>query len=150
MRRPSRSMDSLLFCLVLARSDGALYWCRLGSEAARSVSPYPGSENGNASDHSAPLPPPGPKKKGRPPKNKSKGAADVFTLSCMESLSCYLSAPGNDDGDALSNRKRVRCFCFCFFASIINDHLSTHKRCRSPVHHYPPRRKSRNRKCRVR
>ena len=114
MRRPSRSMDSLLFCLALARSDGALHWCRLGSEAARSVSPYPGSENGNASDHSAPLPPPGPKKKGRPPKNKSKGAADVFALSCMESLNCYLSAPGNDDGDALSNRKRVRCFCFCF------------------------------------
>ena len=58
--------------------------CRLGSDAGRSVSPYPGSENGNASDHNAPLPPPGPKKKGRPPKNKPKGAADdVFVLLCV-------------------------------------------------------------------
>lgn len=62
------------------RSDGVVHWCRLGSDAGRSVSPYPGSENGNASDHSAPLPPPGPKKKGRPPKNKPKGTADVVML----------------------------------------------------------------------
>lgn len=47
--------------------------CRLGSDAGRSASPYPASENGNASDHNAPQPPPsGPKKKGRPPKNKPK------------------------------------------------------------------------------
>jgi len=62
---------------------------KLGSDAGRSVSPYPGSENGNASDHSAPLPPPGPKKKGRPPKNKPK-----------------VPATSNDDGDVLSHRKR--------------------------------------------
>ena len=47
--------------------------CRLGSDAGRSASPYPASENGNASDHNASQPPPpGPKKKGRPPKNKPK------------------------------------------------------------------------------
>jgi hypothetical protein len=56
------------------------HWCRLGSDAGRSVSPYPGSENGNVSDHNAPPPPPGPKKKGRPPKNKPRGAADVFCV----------------------------------------------------------------------
>ncbi|KAH9005986.1 hypothetical protein EDB86DRAFT_2877482 [Lactarius hatsudake] len=44
----------------------------IGSDAGRSASPYPGSENGNVSDHYAPPPPPGPKKKGRPPKNKPK------------------------------------------------------------------------------
>lgn len=64
---------------------------KLGSDAGRSVSPYPGSENGNASDHNAPLPPPGPKKKGRPPKNKPKAPVPVTN---------------NDDGDVLSNRKR--------------------------------------------
>jgi len=62
---------------------------KLGSDAGRSVSPYPGSENGNASDHNSPLPPPGPKKKGRPPKNKPK-----------------VPSTSNDDGDVLSNRKR--------------------------------------------
>lgn len=70
----------LVFFLVLARFDhsdtflfGTRTGRRLGSDAGRSASPYPASENGNASDHNAPPPPPpGPKKKGRPPKNKPK------------------------------------------------------------------------------
>ncbi|KAI0307568.1 hypothetical protein B0F90DRAFT_25636 [Multifurca ochricompacta] len=67
---------------------------KLGSDAGRSASPYPGSENGNVSDNNAPLPPPGPpKKKGRPPKNKPK--ASVQTMSVA-----------NDDSEPLSNRKR--------------------------------------------
>lgn len=70
-------------------SDGVVHRCRLGSDAGRSVSPYPGSENGNASDHSAPLPPSGPKKKGRPPKNKPKGTTDVVVLLCMRGSSRY-------------------------------------------------------------
>ncbi|KAH9982226.1 hypothetical protein BGW80DRAFT_1262279 [Lactifluus volemus] len=66
---------------------------KLGSDAGRSASPYPGSENGNVSDHSTPLPPPGPKKKGRPPKNKPKPSVQVVSSA-------------NDDGESLSNRKR--------------------------------------------
>ena len=85
---PSQGMG-LLFCVVLLWRHSIILMAlhtgrsRLGSDAGRSVSPYPGSENGNASDHNSPLPPPGPKKKGRPPKNKPKGTADVFVLLCM-------------------------------------------------------------------
>lgn len=107
----------ICFRAILDRSDGVAHWCRLGSDAGRSVSPYPGSENGNASDHNASLPPPGPKKKGRPPKNKPKSAVDISALLLIEGLSRYFLAPvqavgnaaANDDGDALSNRKRVCC-----------------------------------------
>lgn len=80
-RHPSQGVDSLLV-LLWNHSDDVAHWCRLGSDAGRSVSPYPGSENGNTSDHNAP-PPPGPKKKGRPPKNKPKGMTDVFVLLCI-------------------------------------------------------------------
>ena len=130
-RHPSRSMYglylflfiSLLFCFALVSFDRALmvvaYWCRLGSDAGRSVSPYPGSENGNVSDHNAPPPPPGPKKKGRPPKNKPRGAAYVFCVVAHRRVESPLlsSAPVQaassaasviNDEDALSNRKRVR------------------------------------------
>ncbi|KAH9964471.1 hypothetical protein BC827DRAFT_1187339 [Russula dissimulans] len=75
---------------------GATSRSKLGSDAGRSASPYPGSENGNASDHNAP-PPPGPKKKGRPPKNKPKAPVQVAN---------NVVAAAVNDGDALSNRKR--------------------------------------------
>ena len=105
----------LLFGAVSIISDGVLCTgrCRLGSDAGRSVSPYPGSENGNASDHNAPLPPPGPKKKGRPPKNKPKGTTDGLCVVVHVRLkfAIFLSFPvpatSNDDGDVLSTRKRV-------------------------------------------
>ncbi|KAF8480937.1 hypothetical protein DFH94DRAFT_435676 [Russula ochroleuca] len=69
---------------------------KLGSDAGRSVSPYPGSENGNMSDHNAPPPPPGPKKKGRPPKNKPRAPVQAASNA----------AGVINDEDALSNRKR--------------------------------------------
>src|SRR5229473_3426795 len=89
---PKRDIQVEVWAFILLalapcdRSDGDVHRCRLGSDAGRSVSPYPGSENGNASDHNAPLPPPGPKKKGRPPKNKPKGAINVSAL-CTEGSS---------------------------------------------------------------
>ncbi|KAI0005465.1 hypothetical protein BJV74DRAFT_804578 [Russula compacta] len=57
--------------------------------AARNATSKSKLENGNASDNAPP--PPGPKKKGRPPKNKPKVPVQVAS---------------NDDGEALSNRKR--------------------------------------------
>ena len=77
------------------RSDGVMHWCRLGSEAARSVSPYLGSDNGNGSDHNSPLPPPGPKKKGRPPKNKPKGVAASFALFVHRKLELLFISSGD-------------------------------------------------------
>ncbi|KAI0271544.1 hypothetical protein BC834DRAFT_967005 [Gloeopeniophorella convolvens] len=72
---------------------GATSKSKLGSDAGRSASPYPGSENGNVSDHSTPAPPPPPpKKKGRPPKNKPKVPVPVV----------------NDDADAPLNTNRKR------------------------------------------
>jgi len=83
-----------------AAARGATSKSKLGSDAGRSASPYPASENGNASDHNASQPPPpGPKKKGRPPKNKPKPPAQVASNA---------AAAVNDDGDALSNMNRKR------------------------------------------
>ncbi len=133
-RHPSRSMgfSGSTLAPLLHRSDCVANLCRLGSDAGRSVSPYPGSENGNTSDHNAPFPPPGPKKKGRPPKNKPRGAADVFCVVVHgKAQVAILLAPvlaasnaaavANDDGDALSNRKRVCAISLCFHCRSPDD-----------------------------
>jgi hypothetical protein len=144
------------FRLALMHGPRAVRRCRLGSDAGRSASPYPASENGNASDHNAPpQPQPGPKKKGRPPKNKPKGTADVRVAFVVLVPLIFVVAPVPvasttvaDDGDALTNRKRVGGFCSFRFRYGSYVDWQWH---RSRVHHYPPRRKMRrNRDCRVR
>lgn len=94
----SKSKYGVVFFLFLRVSNPLIRFCsapatgcRLGSDAGRSASPYPASENGNASDHNAPPPPPpGPKKKGRPPKNKPKRMCcwrSLLLSLCVEILS---------------------------------------------------------------